>query len=171
MIDERKKRLAEEILRCTPRTKIAEQLGVSRQTLYKWMQEPEWQYYFSKLVSEMEAARRMRLMPVVLKAVELLEAHLDYQLRLLNDPQAAPDERLQVERIGVVVDCLKKIHELEARDSGKPVGEGTGADDSKDDGKPRKRTRLESFLDTLLEEDAAHDPSEVAVAETKEKVH
>lgn len=113
-LEEKHRQLAEEILKGTTRTKIAEKLGVTRSTIYEWMKDELWQTYFDKLLGEVEAARRQRLLPVAMKAAELAEYGLDRATQQVIDKDAdAPN-------LQTIVAALRVVIELERVDRGQP---------------------------------------------------
>lgn len=147
MLDERKRKLAEGILKGTPRTVIAKELGVNRGTLYEWAKDPDWQAYFENLAGEVEAARRKRLLPITMRAAEAMECALSNAIdaMLSTDLKA----RLGAPRLETVAEVLKKIVELERLDTGKPTSHTKTERKGED---PRKPSETESKLVKLVEE-------------------
>lgn len=115
ILDERHKKLAEHLLKGTPRTKAAEEIGVARQTLYEWMQDPMFQNYLEHLARDIEAARQQRLLPVNQAMVELALATIQRELDRItaNDPDAA--------NLDTISQVLKRLVETERLDQGKPT--------------------------------------------------
>jgi len=85
ILTDRHRTLAEQLLLGTSRTKIAEQLGVARATLYEWMRDPLWQAYFQKLAAEREDAVSARMLVTIIRAGELMDAYLDRTLEALEN--------------------------------------------------------------------------------------
>ncbi len=147
-LEEKHRRLAEEILKGTPRIKIAELLNVTRSTVYEWMKDELWQTYFDKLLGEVEAARRQRLLPVAMKAAELAEYGLDRATQQVIDKDAdAPN-------LQTIVAALRVVIELERVDRGQPSSikrtETTGeAPDPKAQLSPQARRLLDN-LDAMV---------------------
>lgn len=118
-LDERHKTLAEELLKGTPRAKIAEKVGVHRATLYEWMKDPLWQQYFEKLAQDMDEARGMRLLVTVMKMAEVTEAYLDF---LLGEISTQDRDRIaQLPGLDTISTALKRLVEVERIDSGQPT--------------------------------------------------
>lgn len=114
-LDERHKTLAEELLKGTPRSKIAEMVGVDRTTLYTWMKDPVWQEYFEKTAGDLDEARSMRLLVTTMKLAEVTEVYLDIILKAMQDggASALPD----VPGLETITSALKRVAELERHDS------------------------------------------------------
>lgn len=110
-LTEEQKRFAELLLRSgQPMTEIANQLGVNRATLYKWLQDPTWQAYYKQLLLDVEVARVNRMLPVSMAAMDLAQAALNQateQIRT-NSPDAPS--------ITQVAEVLRKVHDVERSD-------------------------------------------------------
>lgn len=118
-LNEKHKKLAEEMLKGTARSKIAEMLEVDRSTLYQWMKDPLWQRYFEKLASDLDEARGMRLLVTVMKAAEMTDLYLDH---VIGELQSGDRERiLALPGLDTVTQAMKRVVELERLDSGKPT--------------------------------------------------
>lgn len=114
-LDERHKILAEELLKGTPRSKIAEMAGVDRTTLYTWMKDPLWQEYFEKLAGDLDEARGMRLLVTTMKIAEVTEAYLDF---ILGEMETKDPARIrELPGLDTITTALKRIAELERQDS------------------------------------------------------
>ncbi len=113
-LEEKHRRLAEEILKGTPRIKIADMLNVTRSTIYEWMKDPLWRAYFAKLAEDMESTRQQRLFPVAMKAADAAEQALQNTIELL----VAKDKNAP--SLSTVVSALKTVVELERVDRGQP---------------------------------------------------
>ncbi len=150
-LDERHKTLAEELLKGTPRSQIAEQIGVDRTTLYTWMKDPLWQEYFEKLAGDLDEARSMRLLVTVMKLAEVTEEYLDIILKLMRDGGAA--ELPNVPGLETITSALKRIAELERHDS-RPARPGATRDtpaDEKSRAAAARNDAVISLLDRILE--------------------
>ena len=152
-LEEKHRRLAEEILKGTPRMKIADMLGVTRSTLYEWMKDDLWRAYFGKLAEDVESARQQRLLPVAMKAADAAEQAIQNALDLLveKDPNAPS--------LTVMVSALKTVIELERVDRGQPSRisrlEKGGEPDAKAVLSPAAQRLLGHLDDMVTAEDAA----------------
>jgi hypothetical protein len=147
------KKLAEYILSAMPRHEICEKLNISRSTMYKWMQDPDWVTYFETLTKEVEIARHNRLLPITLKAAEAMECALDRAITEISSTD--PDTSILAPKLATVADVLKKLVELERLDSGKHTShrktELDTPHDPKDSAKEERRDRLIETLEKFLE--------------------
>lgn len=71
-LHEKHRKLAELKVRGMPLTRIAEEIGVTRQTLNDWMKFPLWQQYYEALVEDVEKARAERLVGPIENTIGLL---------------------------------------------------------------------------------------------------
>jgi hypothetical protein len=117
-LDERHKKLAEMILLGVPKKQIADELGLNRGTIYKWMDDPMWQEYFNTLLESVEAARQKRLLPLVNAATEaLLTALTNATNDMTSDDPAV---KAAAPRIEALISAAKVVIELERVDHGQP---------------------------------------------------
>ncbi len=152
-LEEKHRKLAEEILKGTPRITIADMLNVTRSTIYVWMTDPLWRAYFAKLAEDVESARQQRLLPVAMKAADAAEQALQNTIELL----VAKDKNAP--SLSTVIDALKKVVELERVDRGQPSNI-TRADKGKGDEpqqplSPMAQKLLQSLDDMVKAEDGA----------------
>jgi hypothetical protein len=150
VLDERHKTLAEELLKGTPRSKIAEMVGVDRTTLYTWMKDPLWQEYFEKLAGDLDEARGMRLLVTVMKIAEVTEAYLDIILKMMEEggAEALPN----VPGLDTISTALQRIANLERQDS-RPTRPGATKDTpASERGKAAEQrgTQMKGVLDRIL---------------------
>lgn len=148
-LEEKHKRCVELWIRCTPRDEIASELGVARSTVFLWMKDPLVLSYHQKLLEELEAARRQRLLPAFLNTVELFEAGVQRALFQLQSDD--PAEQVKAPSLQTLASVLKTVHALERTDVGAPssISKSIGEEEL---GKPRKRTTLERLLDQVAAE-------------------
>lgn len=167
-LEEKHKRLAEEILKGTPRYKIAEILECSRATMYEWMKDPDWIAYFEHLAREVEVARQQRLLPVNMKVAEAVEVALD---NAIGDMQSGDKERIsRSPSLHMLVEALKKITDIQRLERGLPTAH-TKSEKADEKNREGAGTRLGRLLDQMVENDEGlEDPSETTVAETPPKV-
>lgn len=123
-LDERHRRFAEEKIKGTPLTKIADLVGVTRNTLYEWQKHPVWQAYYSALVTDVEKARAERLVPVIAKSVGLLGDLLDHyraevETGTIIDGEGRP-HRPDVPSIESVARVTEKLVGMQRVASGEP---------------------------------------------------
>jgi len=146
-LDERHRTLAEELLKGTTKAKIAELLGINRQTIYDWMKDPLFVQYFNSLAREVQMARTQRLLPVTMKVAEVLEAALD---RAQAEIETGAEGRPSLDAVSVVA---KRLFELERNDRGLPTREEK-AQSSKTDTASDERllTALDRLVGTRPEE-------------------
>ncbi len=146
ILDERHKRLAEEMLRGTPRSTIAKDLGVDRSTLYVWMKDPLWQKEFTKQAEDLAEARKTRFVVTVMKAAEVTEVYLDY---VLDELRTKDRDRIQtLPGLDAISTALKRITEVERLDAGQPtsIREERGATPAQaEEGK-----RIKQVLDRIV---------------------
>jgi hypothetical protein len=148
-LDEKHKRCVELFIRGTPRDQIAEELGVSRSTVFAWMKDPLVQVYHDKLLMEIEAARRMRLVPTFLTGVKAVELALNLAIEQMQSPDGA--EKVKAPGLATLVNALKIIHNMERTDSGHPSSISE-TQHTVEPGAPRKRTKFEVLMDEVVVE-------------------
>lgn len=156
-LTEQHKKLAEEMLKGTQRSKIADDLGVDRSTIYAWMKDPVWQLYFEKLAQDLDEARSMRLLVTVMKAAEMTDLYLDHVIDVLKTGDVEAINRLP--GLDTITTATKRIVELERLDSGKPTSHTRT---TKTEEVPAevadRRARTKGLLDRMLdhEEETQH---------------
>lgn len=150
-LTEQHRTLAEEILKGTPRTQIAKDIGISRATLYEWMKDPVWQQYFHTLAREVEEARTQRLLPVSMRAAALMEAALD---QAIGKVEGGDSDAPGLDTISQVV---KRLIELERLDRGLPTQhtrqDGKRPPASRVEANDETSERIRKFLDNMLSTD------------------
>jgi AcrR family transcriptional regulator len=89
-VDERKLLLCKRLVEGVPKTKIADELGVTRQTLYVWLEEDAVRACLLELAAERRDALELELTAVAGAATETLKQAFDRAQRQLreNDPDA-----------------------------------------------------------------------------------
>lgn len=115
-LDERHRRFAEEVIRGTPMTKIAEMVGVTRQTLYGWKEDALWQAYFEELARDVENARRERLTPAIEAALGLLVEQIAHHRTQLEGGTST-----DLPSIKTVADVLATLVDKQRLEGGKPT--------------------------------------------------
>lgn len=142
VLDERHKKLAELILKGTPRAQIAREIDVSRGTVYKWMEDELWQAYFNKLAEDVAAARKQRLMPVVTAATDALVTALHNATNDMNSGDVAI--RAAAPPLDALTRAVKVVVELERVDQGQPS-------DIKESRASKERTPMSEGAKQLLD--------------------
>jgi len=144
-LDERHKKLAEAMLRGRSRTQLAEELGVTRATLYVWAKDPLFQKYAARLAEDMQAARMQRLLPVVMGLSEVVDAKIAFELQRVGE-EGAPG-------LTTLVDCLRKVVELERVDRGQPSNIVRSESDTGEPATPTKTLELVRLMDRWSDND------------------
>lgn len=90
-LDERHRKVAEELVKGTPRTKISELVEVTRQTINAWERDPVFIVYYQALVADVERARIERLTPMVESTAGLLKEQVDTWRAQLREAVASGD--------------------------------------------------------------------------------
>jgi len=147
-LEEKHKRAVELVLRAVPREEIAEELQISRSTLFNWLKDPLIEAYYQKLVHELEAARKLRLTPTFLKAADVVDAALDEAKRqLLSDD---PKERLKAPNIQTLANVLRTVYSMERTDAGAPTTIQEHQLVPAEAGGRPKRTLFEEMMDGVV---------------------
>jgi len=139
------KRLAEEVLKGTPKSKIAEIVGVHRATLYEWMKDPLWQRYLQDLSDAKDDARISRLQEVTMTSMELTEKYMRHMISILDQGDPALIAA-NLPTIDSLTSALKRVAELQTAIAGPSRGrEGDRAPDSSERGRD-----IKGLLDRIL---------------------
>lgn len=121
-LDERHRLAAELLVRGRPKSDVARKLGIARNTLYAWMEDPLWVGYFAELLRDFENARDQRLGTVVDSQFELLER----SLAICNDrlekamAEGTPAAEAGIPALKEQVDAIERLMKLRRLESGLP---------------------------------------------------
>lgn len=99
----KKKRAIEALTTCGNITQAAEVSGITRDTLYRWMQEPAFQ-------EAMKNAEREALRELSRRLVELAQQATSTLQEVMTHPQSPPNARVQAAR--AVLDNLLRLREM-----------------------------------------------------------
>jgi transposase len=111
-ISPRKRRAIEALITAKDTSAAAEAAGVSRRTLYRWMDEPAFKAGLNSAEAELEASARRELLSRQKKAIEIIEAVMlsNRPVEALRAAQTILDYSLRYKDL----DVERRLAELES---------------------------------------------------------